>query len=183
MSKWNEATILTAVNQFISEEGRIPITSDFRRRGMPYPAIIKLCLGITVGEFLEKHYPDSKLCNSHFYYGKSKEVWQDDFIEQYHKNKPTTAAMYNRTRKKRTPSWGTVAKLFEIRKWYDWLNYCAVKPYIGKREPEHGKTKSIPIYLTREVNIPGDPKLSKFIEENAWSMSRERTVRRVPWDF
>jgi len=124
-----------------------------------------------------------KLCNSQFYYHKTKEEWRDDFIEQYHINKPTTAAMYNQMRSKGTPAWVSVAGLFEITKWYDWLGYCNIEPYIGNRSPERGKTKTISIYLTREVNIPGDPELSKFIEEHAWPESRDRTIRRVPWDF
>jgi len=124
-----------------------------------------------------------KLCNSQFYYHKSKEEWRKDFIEQYHVNKPTSAMLYNSRRRKGSPAWVSVAGLFGITKWYDWLNYCDIEPYIGKRNPEQGKTKTIPIYLTREVNIRGNPKLSKYIEENAWPMSRERTVRRVPWDF
>jgi len=182
MGKWSKTAVFTAVNQFILDEGRVPITSDFRRRGMPYPPIIKLHFGLTVGEFLAQHYPGSKLCNSHFYYHKTREQWRDDFIEQYHANKPTTAAMYNQMRRSRTPAWVSVAGLFEITKWYDWLNFCDIEPYIGKRAPERDKTKDPPIYLTREVNIPGNPKLSKLIEEHCWPESRERTVRRKPYE-
>ena len=119
-----------------------------------------------------------KLCNSHFYYHKTKEEWRDNFIEQYHANKPTSAALYNQRRKERTPAWVSVAGMFEITKWYDWLNFCDIEPYIGKREPRRNATKSPPLRLTREVNIPGNPKLSQYIEEHAWPITRDRTVRR-----
>jgi len=106
-----------------------------------------------------------KLCNSQLYYHRSKEEWQDDFIEQYHKNKPSTAAMYNQTRKKGTPSWGAVAGLFEITKWLDWLSLCDIVPYIAKRQPRSGAAKSIPLIVTREFNVPGNQKWSDYLQE------------------
>ena len=124
-----------------------------------------------------------KLCNSQFYYHQTREQWREDFIEQYHANKPTSAALYNKQRKANTPAWVSVAGMFGVTKWYDWLNFCEITPYIGKREPRRDATKSPPLRLTREVNIPGNPKLSKFYEENLWATTRDRTVRRVAWDF
>ena len=121
-----------------------------------------------------------KLCNSQFYYHKAREAWRDDFIAQYRANQPGSASLYNQTRNKGTPSWGAVAGLFEIRRWTDWLNYCDITPYINKRAPARGQAKAAPIYLTREVNISGDPKLSAFLEENMWQTTHDRTKRRKP---
>jgi len=91
--------------------------------------------------------------------------------------------MYNRERQPGTPAWVSVAGMFAITKWYDWLTFCDIVPYIAKRNPARGRVKTVDITLTREVNIPGDPKFSRFLEENAWLGSQEKTVRRVPWDF
>jgi len=107
-----------------------------------------------------------KLCNSQFYYHKTKEEWRDDFIQQYHGNKPTSAMLYNQSREEGTPSWFTMANMFGISKWYDWLNFCDIVPYIGKKAPARSRAKSAPLTLTREINIPGDPAFSRFLEQH-----------------
>ena len=121
-----------------------------------------------------------RLCNSQFYYHKTREQWRENFVEQYHTIHATSAAMYNQKRQTGTPAWVSVAGMFDITKWYDWLTFCHIVPYIAKRNPEHRRVKTVEITLTREVNIPGDPKFSRFLEDNAWPESQEKTIRVVP---
>ena len=169
---WSERTIFDTIDQFIDDNDRMPLVSDFKKKGLPPHTVIKLRFGITLREFLDQYYPAQKLCNSQFYYTKSKEHWRDVFIAEYRKNKPTSAELYNSTRSEGVPSWGTVAKMFGIGKWYEWLYFCEIVPFVGKREPKQGKTKSVQIRLTKEINIPGEPGLSALMMERFGGIHR-----------
>ena len=106
-----------------------------------------------------------KLCNSQFYYRKTKEAWREDFIEQYHKNKPTSAALYNKKRAAGSPSWVSVAGMFGITKWTDWLHFCDIVPYIAGDGSRYGTNRGMELRLTREFNIPGNPAFSAYLQE------------------
>ncbi|MCL2772992.1 MAG: hypothetical protein FWD71_06550 [Oscillospiraceae bacterium] len=80
-------------------------------------------------DFLKKYYPVKKLCDSKDYYNKTKEEWQKIFISEYRKYKPHSAEEYNELRSKGIPSWQTVARLFGIKKWMNWIEFCDLERY------------------------------------------------------
>lgn len=149
---WSKRTIFDTIDQFIIDNGRSPTTTDFKKKGLPPHPVIKLRFGISLKEFLEKYYSNNKKCNSKVYFSKTKEYWKENFIIQYHRVKPTSAEGYNRKRSESTPSWGTVAKLYNIDKWLDWLRFCNIIPYINKKEPERYKAKTASLNITSEYN-------------------------------
>jgi len=130
---WSERTIFDTIDQFIIDHGRIPTASDFRKKSLPPHPVIKLRFGKTLREFLDIYYPTKKLCDSKTYSDKSREEWQASFITEYHNIKPGSAEEYNARRSSGLPSWATVARLFDITKWLDWLTYCDIVPYVAKR--------------------------------------------------
>ena len=134
-TNWTERTIFDTIDQFIIDNGRTPTVTDFKKKGLPPHPVIKLRFGMTLKEFLVKHYPQDRQCDSKIYYAKSREEWQEDFLEQFDVIKPYSAEVYNSKRCEGTPSWATVARLFGITKWLGWLSFCKVAPYAGVREP------------------------------------------------
>jgi hypothetical protein len=115
---WSERTIFDTIDQFILDNGRPPTTTDFKKKGLPPHTVITLRFGINLKEFLDKFYP-------------AQEFWKTDFIEQYHFIKPSSAEQYNKQRRGGTPSWPTVAGLFGITKWLEWLKFCEIAPKIS----------------------------------------------------
>ena len=44
---WSDAVIFDTVDQFVAENGRMPVATDFKQKGMPPHPVIKLRLAIT----------------------------------------------------------------------------------------------------------------------------------------
>ena len=57
---WSEDAIFDAVEQFILDNGRVPTTTDFKKRGLPPHTVIKRRFGVTLQEWLEQNYPTVK---------------------------------------------------------------------------------------------------------------------------
>ena len=153
---WSEGTIFDTIDQFIIDHGRVPTTTDFKKKGLPPHPVIKLRFGKTLREFLETHYPTPKLCNSKIYGSKSREEWQEIFISEYHKVKPGSAEEYNSRRSSGLPSWATIAKQFGITKWLDWLLFCEIVPYIRKNAPPRGRAHPKPLKVISVMAIKKD---------------------------
>jgi len=48
--------------------------------------------------------------------------------------------MYDKLRDPNTPSWQTVAKLFNIKNWLDLLDFCFLEKYYSKRTIKRNST-------------------------------------------
>ena len=150
---WSERTIFDTIDQFIIDHGRIPTVTDFKKKGLPPHPVIKLRFNMTLREFLDTHYPDQKLCTSRIYFTETKEYWRDLFLTDYHENKPGSAEEYNAMRTNGTPSWQTIAKMFGVMKWVDWLNYCEITPYVYKREYNRNTVNTPPITVKSVMTV------------------------------
>lgn len=148
---WSERTIFDAIDQFILDNGRTPKTRDFVKKCLPPHTVIKLRFGLTLKEFLNKYYPENKLCDSKIYSNKNREEWQAVFVEEYCKNKPTSGEEYNKNRAYGRPSWATVARLFNIVKWSEWLDFCAIPPH--SKVHQQVATKKTVFAVTRTLSI------------------------------
>jgi len=155
LTGWTERTIFDSIDQFITDRGRTPTTSDFRKKCLPPHPVIKLRFGMTLREFLDAHYPVNKLCPSKVYFTETKEHWRDLFLTDYHNNKPCSAEEHNANRTNGTPSWQTTAKMFGVVKWVDWLNFCGIIPYINKREYIRNTVNTPPIQVTSVITYTG----------------------------
>jgi hypothetical protein len=153
LTGWTEKTIFDTIDQFIIDHGRIPTVTDFKKKGLPPHPVIKLRFNMTLREFLDKHYPDQKLCSSKIYFPETKEHWRDLFLTDYYANKPCSAEEHNANRTSGTPSWQTIAKMFEIIKWLDWLSFCEITPYVKKREPVRGSVPPTQFYITSTMRV------------------------------
>ena len=52
---WSEEAIYDAVEQFILDHGRVPTTTDFKKRGLPPHTVIKRRFGVTLQEIGRAH--------------------------------------------------------------------------------------------------------------------------------
>ena len=105
---------------------------------------------------MRKQPTKEKLCTAHGYYEKTREDWRDDFIEQYHKYKPTSARLYGEMKEAGTPSWTTISKMFGIKRWRKWLEFCDITPYV------HRPTVK-PVLVGRSFTVPGNPKFEAYL--------------------
>ena len=156
---WSRRTIFDTVDQFIIDNGRVPTATDFKKKRLPPHTVIKLRFGVNLKEFLAQYYPTQKLCDSKIYFGQTREYWQAFFIKEYHKNKPVSAEAYNDARQGGSPSWATVAKMFKVTKWLDWLNFCDIIPYANK-------TKTLPITISSVMTVVYPDGHSFCVEKN-----------------
>jgi len=124
---WSERTIFDTIDQFVIDNGRVPYSSDFKKKGLPPHTVIKLRFGIGLKEFLQKYYMPDRLCTSRIYFSKTKEEWMEIFIENYIRNRPRSAEEHNKMRSADTPSWQTISIMFGIDKWLDWLEHCGLE--------------------------------------------------------
>ena len=92
--------------------------TDFIPKGMPPHPVIKLRFGITLGEFLEKYYPQPKI---------NREEYKKRFISEYKRIQPSGACDFNKNRTVGIPTWGTFAKMFGISRWLEWLAFCGLE--------------------------------------------------------
>ena len=136
---WSERTIFDTIDQFILDNGRTPTATDFKKKGLPPHPVIKLRFGVTLKEFLLKYYPSPKLCNSRIYFYRTKEEWKTLFICDYIRIKPRSAEEYNNLRDEYLPSWATVAKMFGISKWLDWIKLCGLERHCTVISKPRGK--------------------------------------------
>ena len=117
-TRWNELTVFDAIDQFVIDNGINPTASDFTAKGMPPHPVIKLRFGVTLGEFLEKYYPQPKI---------DKEERKRLFISEYIRIHPKSAGEFNQKRADGVPTWITFAKVFGITKWLEWLSFCGLE--------------------------------------------------------
>jgi len=150
---WSERTIFDTIDQFIIDHGHTPTVTDFKKKGLPPHPVIKLRFNMTLREFLDKHYPNQKLCSSKIYFTETKEHWQDLFLSDYHTNKPCSAEEHNAKRTSGTPSWQTIAKMFGVMKWVDWLNYCEIIPYAYKRKHNRNTVATPPLTIKSIMTV------------------------------
>ena len=131
---WSNTSIRDTVEQFILDNGRVPTTSDFKRKGMPPHTVIRQKYKITLREWLEQNYPVIKLTPLEL-----KEKYTKDFIEDYHRIKPKSQKEFNQNKRQQTKGWQTVAQLYEVKSWRKLLNALDLPLYYGK-EKEHCST-------------------------------------------
>jgi hypothetical protein len=129
LTGWSERTIFDTIDQFIIDNGRAPTATDFKKKGLPPHPVIKLRFGINLKEFLNKYYPRKRLCSSTPYSHKTKEQWLEHFLIDYEKQKPRSAEEYNKHREEQTPTWATIARMYNISTWLEWIKFCDVKRY------------------------------------------------------
>ena len=112
LTRWSDAAIRDAVEQFILDHGRVPTATDFKRRGLPPHTVVERRYGVPLRRWLDENYPrprpDGPSCSA---------AVNRAFAEDYLRLRPRSAAAFNAGRTPGTPCWQTVAKHNRIRRW------------------------------------------------------------------
>ena len=128
---WSEVAIFDAVEQFILDHGRVPTTTDFKKRGLPPHTVIKRRFGVTLQEWLEQNYPTEKTPLDELH-AKATE----DFIKEYLRIRPVSAEDYNARRTHPSRGWFAIAKYNHTRRWRILLEKLDLPVYNNRSVPE-----------------------------------------------
>ena len=127
---WSEEAIFDAVDQFIFDYGRVPTTTDFKKRGLPPHTVIKRRFGVTLQEWLEQYYPTQKTPLDEIH-AKATE----DFIREYLRIQPVSAEDYNARRTHPSRGWYSIAKYNHTRRWRILLEKLNLPVYNNRGTP------------------------------------------------
>ena len=128
---WSKEAIYDAVDQFILDRGRVPTTTDFKKRGLPPHTVIKRRFGVTLQEWLEQHYPTVKPPLDEL---QAKAT--EDFIKEYLRIQPTSAEDYNARRAHPSRGWFAIAKYNHTRRWRILLEKLNLPTYNNHGVPD-----------------------------------------------
>ena len=142
---WSDSSIRDTVEQFILDNGRVPTASDFKKKGMPPHPVIKQKYKITLGEWLEKHYPVRKPT-----YEELKEKYTQMFIEDYYRIKPKSQEEFNRGKRPETRGWQTVANYHHTKSWRNLLKKLDLPLYFDMAR-DH-----VPVKITVNFHVDYD---------------------------
>ena len=127
---WSEDAIFDAVEQFILDHGRVPTTTDFKKRGLPPHTVIKRRFGVTLQEWLEQNYPTQKAPLDELHAQATQE-----FIREYLRIRPVSAEDYNARRTHPSRGWYSIAKYNHTRRWRILLEKLNLPIYNNRGAP------------------------------------------------
>ena len=105
LNRWTEAAIRDSVEQFILDNGRPPLRTDFKKKCLPPHSVVKRRFGVTLQEWLDQNYPTEKTPLDELYAQATQE-----FIKEYLRIQPVSAEDYNTRRKHPSRGWYSIAR-------------------------------------------------------------------------
>ena len=123
-NRWTEAAIRDAVEQFILDNGRPPMRTDFKKKCLPPHSVIKRRFGLTLQEWLDRNYPTEKTPLDELHAQATQE-----FIKEYLRIQPVSAEDYNARRAHPSRGWYAIAKYNHTRRWRILLEKLSLPVY------------------------------------------------------
>ena len=130
LNRWTEAAIRDSVEQFILDNGRPPMRTDFKKKCLPPHSVIKRRFGVTLQEWLDQNYPTEKTPLDELHAQATK-----DFIKEYLRIQPTSAEDYNARRTHPSRGWYAIAKYNHTRRWRILLEKLNLPIYNNRGTP------------------------------------------------
>ena len=143
---WSEDAIYDAVEQFILDHGRVPTTTDFKKRGLPPHTVIKRRFGVTLQEWLEQNYPTQKTPPDVLHAQATQE-----FIREYLRIQPVSAEDYNARRTHPSKGWYSIAKYNHTRRWRILLEKLNLPIYNNRGKPN--STPQLKVRVISDYNF------------------------------
>ena len=112
LNRWTENAIRDSVEQFILDNGRPPLRTDFKKKCLPPHSVIKRRFGVTLQEWLDQNYPTKKTPLDELHAQATQ-----DFIREYLRIQPVSAEDYNARRTHPSRGWYAIAKYNHTRRW------------------------------------------------------------------
>ena len=130
LNRWTEAAIRDSVEQFILDNGRPPMRTDFKKKCLPPHSVIKRRFGLTLQEWLDRNYPTEKTPLDELHAQATQ-----DFIREYRRIQPVSAEDYNARRKHPSRGWYAIAKYNHTRRWRILLEKLNLPIYNNRGTP------------------------------------------------
>ena len=130
LNRWMEAAIRDSVEQFILDNGRPPMRTDFKKKCLPPHSVVKRRFGVTLQEWLNQNYPTQKTPQDELHAQATQ-----DFIREYLRIQPVSAEDYNARRTHPTRGWYAIAKYNHTRRWRILLEKLNLPIYNNRGAP------------------------------------------------
>ena len=130
LNRWTEAAIQDSVEQFILDNGRPPLRTDFKKKCLPPHSVIKRRFGVTLQEWLDQNYPTEKTPLDELHVQATQE-----FIREYLRIQPVSAEDYNARRTHPSRGWYAIAKYNHTRRWRILLEKLNLPIYNNRGTP------------------------------------------------
>ena len=130
LNRWTEAAIRDSVEQFILENDRPPMRTDFKKKCLPPHTVIKRRFGVTLQEWLDQNYPTEKTPLDELHTQATQE-----FIREYLRIRPVSAEDYNARRTHPSRGWFAIAKYNHTRRWRILLEKLNLPVYTNRGTP------------------------------------------------
>ena len=112
LNRWTEDAIRDSVEQFILDNGRPPLRTDYKKKCLPPHSVIKRRFGVTLQEWLDQNYPTEKTPLDELHAQATQA-----FIKEYLRIQPVSAEDYNARRTHPSRGWYAIAKYNHTRRW------------------------------------------------------------------
>lgn len=153
LNNWTDKAIRDRIEQFCEDEGRVPTTTDFKKKGMPPHPVFKHRYKVTLAEWLKKNYPVPKTT-----YNQRKEKYTENFKTEYLRLHPTSGDDFDRRRKKGIISWRAMALYYNVTSWHKLLEALEL-PFFSKQQKERAKQKfQIKVYTDLDFEAMIEPR-------------------------
>ncbi len=133
--QWNQKNILDSIDQFILDNGRMPVTKDFNSEKLPAFCTVKNKFKLNYNEFKNKYYKEYITP----YSDKTKEEIIDIFKNEYIRLNYPTMNEYDKKRNKEIPSHKIIVKLCGFLTWNELLYNCGFE-ILGENNNSQYKT-------------------------------------------
>ena len=130
LNRWTEDAIRDSVEQFILDNGRPPMRTDFKKKCLPPHSVIKRRFGVTLQEWLDQNYPTEKTPLDELHAQATQ-----DFIREYLRIQPVSAEDYNARRTHPSRGWYSIAKYNHTRRWRILLEKLNLPIYNNRGAP------------------------------------------------
>ena len=130
LNRWTEEAIRDSVEQFILDNGRPPLRTDFKKKCLPPHSVIKRRFGVTLQEWLDQNYPTVKTPLDELHAQATQ-----DFIREYLRIQPVSAEDYNARRTHPSRGWYSIAKYNHTRRWRILLEKLNLPIYNNRGTP------------------------------------------------
>ncbi len=130
LNRWTEDAIRDSVEQFILDNGRPPMRTDFKKKCLPPHTVIKRRFGVTLQEWLDQNYPTKKTPLDELHAQATQA-----FIREYLRIQPVSAEDYNARRTHPSRGWYAIAKYNHTRRWRILLEKLNLPIYNNRGAP------------------------------------------------
>ena len=138
---WTDKAIRDTVEQFILDNGYVPATNNFGRKGMPSNVVMERRYKMPLKDWLDLNYPNRLK--------DPKEVEAErlaGFIEEYKRLKPVGPREYNTQRKEGVISWATAAGYFGISGWRALIAKLELPVYEREKKVREHRKLDVSLY-------------------------------------